>query len=115
MGDPIVQFQGRGGGRGGRGRGGSTRGSYRKNGNNGGQDNHKGNANGDGTGTTEKPKCTLCGGSHRTLIFFAKNYHNIDPMAIIRCNLLLPFVFNVWEQNFKMQVNVNMVTIMHIK
>ena len=53
--DPIVQFQGRGRGRGGRGRGGSTRGSYRQTDNNGGQDNHQGNANGDGTGTKEKP------------------------------------------------------------
>ena len=61
------------------GRGGSTRG--RKNGNNGGQseqsgqagqDNQQGNANGGGTGTKEKPKCTLCGGTHKNLMFCPK-------------------------------------------
>ena len=58
------------------GRGGSTR--SRKNGNNGGQpgqagqDNQQGNANGGGTGTKEKPKCTLCGGTHKNLMFCPK-------------------------------------------
>ena len=58
------------------GRRGSTR--SRKNGNNGGQpgqtgqDNQQGNANGGGTGTKEKPKCTLCGGTHKNLMFCPK-------------------------------------------
>ena len=58
------------------GRRGSTR--SRKNGNNGGQpgqagqDNQQGNANGGGTGTKEKPKCTLCNGAHSNLMFCTK-------------------------------------------
>ena len=37
-----------------------------------GKNSKTGNQTGNGTGTVEKPKCTLCGGPHRTLIHCKK-------------------------------------------
>ena len=37
-----------------------------------GKNSKTGNQTGNGAGTVEKPKCTLCGGSHRTLIHCTK-------------------------------------------
>ena len=37
-----------------------------------GKNSKTGNQTGNDTGTVERPKCTLCGGPHRTLIYCKK-------------------------------------------